>query len=115
MLSAWQWAGALAGGLVVFAGLYVMRFSRTRADSDVGNTERAERGVLEGLLGRTSVSTRGAIGLSLLVLGYHLVAYSLPHGWLWLRVPADRLWIVGVAVGIAVAGSLVMDGVERRT
>lgn len=114
MLSVWQWAGAVAGGLVVFAGLYVMRFSRTRADTDAGDTGRAERGVLEGLLGRTSVSTRAAIGLSLLVLGYHLVAYSLPHGWLWLRVPADRLWILGVAVGVVVVGSLVMDGAERR-
>lgn len=112
MLTGWQVAGLVAGVLIAGGGLYVLRFSRTRAETDGTATEQA--GVLRSLLGRTSVSTRAAIGLSLLVLGYHLAVYALPTGWLWLRVPPERLWVLGMTIVVVVGGSIVLDRMEER-
>lgn len=114
MPSVWAWLGVIAGALVAAAGFYVMRFSRTRGQTERAEPNRADSGLLDWLLGRTSVPTRLSLGLSLLVLGYHLAAYSLPTRWLWLRVPADRLWILGLTVVVLVGASLVLDRVEER-
>lgn len=54
------------------------------------------------------------LGLSLALLGYHLLAWTLPEQWLPLRVPAG-LWPLLVAgLAVAIAGSLVIDALERR-
>lgn len=104
MLEWWQLAGLLVGGAVLSTGVFMLRAGRTR---DVSEADRAEPGGL-------SVPTRLAVGLSLLVVGYHAAAYSLPTGWLWLRVPVDRLWVMGVALAAVVVGSLFLDGREGR-
>lgn len=114
MLTAWQAAGLVAGLVLAGGGLYALRFSRTRGAGSGGEPEESRTGVLESMLGRTSVSTRAAIGLSLLVLGYHLAAYALPTGWLWLKVPAERLWILGLVIAVVVGGSIVLDRVDER-
>lgn len=104
----------VAGMVLAGGGLYALRFTRTRGAGREGQPAKSPTGVLESMLGRTSVSTRAAIGLSLLVLGYHLAAYALPTGWLWLKVPAERLWILGLVIAVAVGGSIVLDRVEER-
>ncbi|GAB4384759.1 MAG: hypothetical protein Kow0022_08330 [Phycisphaerales bacterium] len=117
MAWAWAWLGVMAGAVVAAAGLFVMRYSRTRGsfqDSPEGEADGCRAGLLGWLLGRTSVPTRLSLGLCLMVLGYHLASYALPTGWLWLRVPPGRLWILGVVVVVLVGGSLILDRVEER-
>ncbi|KAA0215065.1 MAG: hypothetical protein DYG94_03530 [Leptolyngbya sp. PLA3] len=114
MLTGWQVGGLVAGVVIACGGVYVLRFSRTRAQCDADRSAGPDAGALESLLGRTSVSTRAAIGLSLLVLGYHLAAYALPAGWLWLKVPPERLWILGLSIALLVGGSIALDRAEDR-
>lgn len=114
LLTGLQVGGLVAGVVVAGVGLYVLRFSRTRGQTDADESCERRSGILASLLGRTSVSTRAAVGLSLLVLGYHLAGYALPAGWVWLKVPPDRMWILGLAVTVAVGGSIVLDRVEER-
>lgn len=114
MLTIWQSTGLVAGVLLAGGGLYMLRYSRTRGQTEANEPVEPRTGILESLLGWTSVSTRAAIGLSLLVLGYHLSAYALPAGWLWLKVPPERLWILGLAIGVVVGGSIVLDRFEER-
>lgn len=62
--------------------------------------------------GGLSEPTRLVLGLSLLVVGYHLVSYGLPSGALPLRVAADRWWLLGVGIGVALGSSLALDAME---
>jgi hypothetical protein len=54
------------------------------------------------------------VAFSLVLLGYHLLAWTLPDHWLPLRIPAS-LWplLVG-GVAVAIAGALVADALESR-
>jgi hypothetical protein len=98
------------------AGLYLMRAGRTRlTTADPDPTEQnslasAAEPVPPGL----SHPSRLAIGLCLLLLGYHVMAYALPAGWLSLRIPVDRLWILGVASGCLVTLSLATERAASR-
>lgn len=113
MLGAGEIAGLVIGLMVAGAGFYMLRWGRTMPASGE-DAERGPQGVLATMLGGLSLPTRYVIGFCLILLGYHAVAYSLPAGMLWLRVPPERLWIMGVAVAVVVTGSLVMDARERR-
>jgi len=81
-------AAVLAGG--------VLFFRSRRAD--------------DGLTNPTTL----VVALSLLLLGYHLLAWNLPEHWMPLRMPSS-LWplLVG-GVGIAIAGALLADSLEGR-
>lgn len=105
----------VAGGLLVgVTGLFMLRWGRTRASFlDESSAEMDGLPVGAGLLGtvleRVSLQSRYVIGFCLILLGYHLASYSLPAGTIWLRVPPEQLWILGVGIGVSVAGSLVLD------
>jgi hypothetical protein len=58
--------------------------------------------------------TRLVLGVSALLLGYHLSAWVLPSTWMPFRVPEHRWWILVLGVLLAVSGSLAMDRWERR-
>lgn len=58
---------------------------------------------------RLSEPARLVIGLSLVLVGYHAASYSLPRGWLALRVPPDRLWLLGAGVIVAILLTLLSD------
>lgn len=63
---------------------------------------------------RLSEPTRLAAGVALLVVGYHLVAWSLPVHWLPIRAPARHWWaVLGLAV-VLVTGSAWADRLEGR-
>lgn len=66
-----------------------------------------------GEAGLTNPTTL-VVALSLLLLGYHLLAWTLPERWFPLQIPA-RMWplVVGGIV-VAIAGALVADALERR-
>jgi len=53
------------------------------------------------------------VGLCLLIVGYHVAAYTAPASWDLLRVPLDRAWILALGLAAAVGVSLGTDGLER--
>jgi hypothetical protein len=82
----------VAGGLLIVAGLWLLRW----------------RG------GRGRSPTRVALGLSILFLGYHIAAWFGPAAWFWLSVPI-AFWpaVAGGCVAV-VGGSIGIDRLERR-
>jgi len=110
MLSALEIAGLVGGAVLGLCGLVMLRWGRTRLSS----SGDVDEGVLGMLLGHFSLPSRYVIGFCLLLLGYHLIAYSIPGHVLWLRIPADRLWMLGVGVAVVVGGSLLLDMRESR-
>jgi hypothetical protein len=63
-----------------------------------------------------SEPTRLVVGISLLLAGYHLLAYGLPPAAMPFRVPMDRLWMLGVglvgACGVSVGVDRWVEGDE---
>ena len=114
MLSALEIAGLVGGAVLGLGGLVSLRWGRTQPPSSGEPNEDPPEGILATMLGHISLSSRYVIGFSLLLLGYHLVSYSIPGRVLWLRIPADRLWILGVGVAVVVSGSLLLDMRENR-
>lgn len=107
-------AGIVAGLVIAAAGFYMLRWGRTKRWAEGDGEDPTLAGPLAGMLGSLSLSSRYLIGFCLVVLGYHFVAYSLPSGLLWLRVPSDMLWVMAVAMVVGVGGSLTVDALERR-
>lgn len=58
--------------------------------------------------------TRLVMGLSLALVGYHLLAWTLPEHWLPLRVPAELWPLLAGGVVVAIAGTLLADALEQR-
>jgi hypothetical protein len=94
-----QILGIAVGLVMVGAGLWLQR---RRVDPEKGEPGR-------GL----SNASRAAIGISLMVAGYHVAAYVSPEGWFSLKVPLDRAWLLGVALAIVVGASLFLDARDR--
>lgn len=62
-----------------------------------------------------SEPTRLAVGVSLLLVGYHGAAYLFPDQWLAFRIPESHWWaLCGVVVAL-VGGSVAMDRLEGRS
>jgi hypothetical protein len=114
MLSALEIAGLIGGTVLGLGGLFMLRWGRTRPTSAGFDEGGVPEGVLATLLGHVSLSSRYVIGFCLLLLGYHLISYSIPGRVLWLRIPADRLWMMGVGIAVVVSGSLLLDMRERQ-
>lgn len=76
-------------------------------------SRRGRVGEGAGEAGLTNPTTL-VIACSLLLLGYHLLAWTLPDRWFPLQIPL-RLWpLLAGGVGVAIAGALVADALERR-
>lgn len=84
-----------AGAAALLAGAYL--FVRSRRGPD----------------GLTS-PTRLVMGLSLALVGYHLLAWTLPAHWFPLRVPPELWPLLLGGVAVAIAGTLTVDALERR-
>ncbi len=96
------WSVWTVGGLVVAAALVaggVLLLWGRRSDPEAPHH-------------RLSEPARLVIGLSLVIVGYHAASYSLPRGWLALRVPPDRLWLLGVGVIAAIGLTLLSDRID---
>jgi len=61
-----------------------------------------------------SEPTRLALGISLLLVGYHAAAYLFPDAWLAFRVPEAQWWMLVGVVLVLVGGSMAMDRMEGR-
>lgn len=94
-----QILGIAAGLLLVGAGLWLQR---RRVDPEKGEPGR-------GL----SNASRAAVGISLMVAGYHVAAYVSPDRWFSLKVPLDRAWLLGVVLVVVVGASLLLDKRDR--
>lgn len=95
-ISALAILGAVCGAAVLIAGLWLLREPKE-------GTKRA------GL----SVPTRLATALALLVIGYHIAAWSLPDSWTPIKVPLDRWWVLAIGGVMMLSSSVVMDRKEE--
>lgn len=90
--------GAVCGAAVLIAGLWLLREPKQ-------GTKRA------GL----SVPTRMATALALLVIGYHVAAWSLPDSWTPMKVPLERWWVLAIGGVMMLSSSVVMDRRDEET
>lgn len=90
--------GAVCGAAVLIAGLWLLR-------------EPKEGTKLAGL----SVPTRMATALALLVIGYHIAAWSLPDSWTPMKVPLERWWLLAIGGAMMLSSSVVMDRRDEET
>ncbi len=65
------------------------------------------------LVGAVRRSTILTLSMCVLVLGYHIAAWAIPH-WLALHVPAHRWWMLVGGVVLAAAGSVLAERAERE-
>ncbi len=84
--------GAAMGAIVLIAGLWLLREPKQ-------GTGRA----------RLSVPTRMALALALMVLGYHVAAWSLPDSWTPIKLPIERWWVLAIVGVLMLSSSVVMD------
>lgn len=56
--------------------------------------------------------TRLVLGMSALLMGYHIAAYVLPPHILPFHVPWDRAWILAAGVALIVTSSLAIDRMQ---
>lgn len=56
--------------------------------------------------------TRLVLGMSALLVGYHIAAYVLPPHILPFHVPWDRAWILAAGVALLVTSSLAIDRMQ---
>jgi len=98
-------ASLLVGLALVVLGLWVMRSSAMpRRDAE------ADRALpVRGM----SFATRSAVGLSLMLAGYHAAAWGTPDGWIELRVPRERWYLVVGGIAVAVGVSVALDRLAR--
>ncbi|MBX3402868.1 MAG: hypothetical protein KF699_05575 [Phycisphaeraceae bacterium] len=96
-------AGLCLGAAVSLGiGAYFVWFLPRKCGGDRDGTCRYRGGSL-------SLPTRMVIGVSMLVLGYHLAVWALPAGMTNVRVPRERWWVVALGVAAAIGGSCVLD------
>lgn len=97
-----DWAQVVAGVVLAIGGFFVVRTSRTTGDA-------LRPKALPFGSWSPSVPTRYVLGISLLLLGYHFVAYALPTNWVPLAVPGDRFWMLGAGLTAACGISIGLD------
>ncbi|MCC6677898.1 MAG: hypothetical protein IT436_12200 [Phycisphaerales bacterium] len=113
-------AGVLCAGLWMLWGRRVYAEDRGPGESGMEEVGAEEAGPAEGMQGggsfrdRFSEPTRLVIGLSLLLVGYHLAAWGAPDGWFGVKVPRDRWWLLIGGLAIAVMASLALDRLEQK-
>lgn len=104
----------LVGALpLVLAGLWMLRGGRV-FDPERAGTNRDPGRQDPGMNPRPRISqaSKTVVGLCLLIVGYHLAAYTAPAAWNLLRVPLDRAWILALGLAAAVGVSLGTDKLE---
>ena len=109
-MDTWQIIGASAGGAIGIAGLWVLRGGKRVIRDAASATEGDPRAVAdEGLSG----PTRLTLGVAALIVGYHLVCWSVPA--VTFGVPRDLWWAVAGGAVLAIAGAFAVDALERGT
>ena len=112
--------GGVAGGLsigdvlllvlgagVLGSGLWLLSRARKTAIGEVCSPALP-------LVGAVRRSTMYTLAMGVMVLGYHIAAWTVP-GVLGLHVPGHRAWILVAALALTVGGSLWAERIERGT
>jgi hypothetical protein len=98
---------AIAGGVVLAGlGLWLMRASAMPRNGATDEQALPQRGM--------SFTSRAAIGLSLILAGYHLGAWCSPDDWFGMQVPRERWYLLVGGVLLAVGTSVGLDARDRR-
>jgi hypothetical protein len=116
--------GGLVGALICGAAGWVLWGRRQDLDreqqaADIAALTRPDHAArtserLRAWRHRLSEPTRLAIGVSLLLVGYHSAAYLFPDQWLAFRIPESHWWALCGIVLALVGGSVAMDRLEGR-
>lgn len=93
------------GAALLCAGLWMLRASA------MPRREQADRAAVPARA--MSFATRAAVGLSLMLAGYHAAAWGTPEGWLALRVPPERWYLLAGGILAALAVNFALDQRER--
>jgi uncharacterized membrane protein YphA (DoxX/SURF4 family) len=115
MPAMWQ-LGAYAVGLVLIAAGVWWLVHRPDPDAEpVPEPDQADGGAFARLRRareRASGPTRTVVGLCLVLLGYHTVAWAGPEWLFSFRVPPDRWWLLVTAIAVLIVGTLLADRLE---
>jgi len=96
------------GAIASLAGLWLLARGRFARPS-----ERL-RITSSGDSGRISEPTRLTCGLILLILGYHAIIWAFPPSLTAVQLNR-RVWYIWIVIGIiAIAGSILMDRIDRK-
>ncbi|MBU6413955.1 MAG: hypothetical protein KGS45_10820 [Planctomycetes bacterium] len=124
VVASWWNAGRIAGLVFAFGviglGFRLILLARSRsrsqppASSDApdpasNETQARKLGWFAGL----SAGTQMVMGLSLVLIAYHIAAWVSPLHWFPLQLPSDRWWVVFLLSGIGIGGSLLAERLER--
>lgn len=105
LFDVWSVAGLVFGAGMAVAGVWMLSLARPgRFGDHAAPVPLPIRG-----LGEVTRPTGLVLGLSLVGVGYHLLAWSLPPDWIALRVPMSMWPVVVIVAGVAVGGSLAID------
>lgn len=100
---------------VIGLGIRLILLGRSRsktASASGSQSEDLSHGGF-GWFGGLSAATQIVIGMGLILLAYHAAAWMSPESWFALQFPRERWWAVFVLVGVAIAGSLWSERLER--
>jgi len=120
-MGALGWAGSILGALVglgvLVAGIRLAVGARGAIREAGEDGAASGPGLGSGFgagFGLVHPQTRLTLGLVLAIAGYHAAAWSLPPGWIPLRVPIERWWVLTLALLAGVGLTLLADRIERR-
>lgn len=103
-----QILGTSGGIAIAIASLWVLRWARRGIRGEAGDQAASHPAGSSAVIG--SGPTRLTVGVAGLLVGYHLVCWSLPA--LSFGVPLDQWWIVVAGAGLAVVGAVAVDVLE---
>ena len=105
LFDVWSVMGLVFGAGSAVAGVWMLAIARPGRFGDHSTPVPLP---IQGL-GEVTRPTGLVIGLSLLGVGYHLLAWSLPPDWISLRVSPAMWPVVPIVAGVAVGASLAID------
>ena len=105
LFDVWSVMGLVFGAGSAVAGVWMLAIARPGRFADHATPVPLP---IQGL-GEVTRPTGLVIGLSLLGVGYHLLAWSLPPDWISLRVPIAMWPVVPIVAGVSVGASLAID------
>jgi hypothetical protein len=109
-LTAFQAAMMLAGVVLFFISAFVLWGWRWGRRLEEGNRPRFS---FPGI-GAVSEPTRLLAGLFGMMVAYHLMVWAFPPSLTYMQIERSYWWAVVLGGAAAVAGSLLLDRVERR-
>lgn len=115
ILSMVSGAGVMGAGLWMLWGRRVFPEDRVTGPVDGEHEVAEEDPARRSIRDRFAEPTRLAIGVALLLAGYHIAAWGAPETWFGVKVPKERWWMLVLGLAAAIGGSAWMDRMDRRS